>query len=347
MGVYKQLVFPLLSQFDPEAVHYAAMRALVLAHKIPGVSYLIRSFASFKHPSLQRNLMGLSFPNPVGLAAGFDKNGVWIDELASLGFGFVEIGTVTPKPQAGNPKPRLFRLKADEALINRMGFNNNGSNQAALQLKKRTSSIIVGGNIGKNKITENIDAVHDYRQAFLDLYAVVDYFVVNVSSPNTPGLRELQEKGPLMFILRQLMDENAKQVQMKPILLKIAPDLSQEQLDDIVEIVQETGIAGVIATNTTLDRGGLKTSLDQIDSIGAGGLSGRPLQDRSTEVIRYLAQKSNKSFVIIGVGGIQNAQDAQEKMAAGADLIQVYSGFVYEGPRLAHKICKGLVKPNT
>lgn len=346
MGLYKRFVFPILSSFDPEQVHYGAMRALVWAHKVPGLKYLMRAMATYRDPSLERSLMGLTFPNPVGLAAGFDKNGVWIDELASLGFGFVEIGTVTPKAQLGNPKPRLFRLKEDEALINRMGFNNNGSAKAAQKLKKRRSKIIVGGNIGKNKITENMEAVHDYRQAFLDLYEVVDYFVVNVSSPNTPGLRELQEKGPLKFILRQLMDENRKQAKLKPILLKIAPDLTLEQLDDIVEIVQETEIAGVIATNTTIERSGLSTSSEEIEAIGAGGLSGKPLKDRSTEVIRYLAQKSQKSFVIIGVGGIQTAEDAQEKLAAGADLIQVYSGFVYEGPRLAYKICAGLVKPN-
>lgn len=347
MGMYKQLIFPILSQFDPERVHYLAMQALVWAHKIPGFPRLIQSFATYRHPSLERQVMGLTFPNPVGLAAGFDKNGVWIDELASLGFGFVEIGTVTPKPQAGNPQPRLFRLKADEALINRMGFNNHGSAEAAKQLKKRQSDIIVGGNIGKNKVTENSQAIDDYRQSFLDLYDVVDYFVVNVSSPNTPGLRELQEKEPLMFILKQLMEENHKKPQSKPILLKIAPDLTSHQLDDIIEIVQKTEIAGVIATNTTIDRAGLQAGHTEITSIGAGGLSGKPLKDRATEVIRYLVNHRTKPFVIIGVGGIQTAADAQEKIDAGADLVQVYSGFVYEGPSIAQKICAGLVKPNT
>lgn len=347
MGIYKRFIFPVLSKFDPEQVHYGAMRALVWAHYIPGLKGLIRAWANYQDPRLEKQVMGLTFPNPVGLAAGFDKNGIWIDELASLGFGFVEIGTVTPKPQMGNPKPRLFRLKEDEALINRMGFNNNGSTKAAAHLKRRHSRIIVGGNIGKNKITENIDAVHDYRQAFLDLYDVVDYFVVNVSSPNTPGLRELQEKGPLTFILRQLMEENDKQPVSKPILLKIAPDLTNSQLDDIIDIVKETKIAGVIATNTTIERSGLTANSTEIEQIGAGGLSGKPLKQRSTDVIRYLAQKSKKSFVIIGVGGIQSAQDAQEKLNAGADLVQVYSGFIYEGPRLAYKICSGLLKPNS
>jgi dihydroorotate dehydrogenase len=290
---------------------------------------------------LHRSFLGLDFKNPVGLAAGFDKNALWIDELDCLGFGFIEIGTVTPKPQDGNPKPRLFRLKKDEALINRMGFNNAGIKEVVKNLKKRNSKIIVGGNIGKNKLTENDDALSDYMIAFKGLAEYVDYFVVNVSSPNTPGLRDLQEKEPLKKILAALQIENQKH--KKPVLLKIAPDLTDFQLDDIVEIVTETGIAGVIATNTTLSRADLQTDDKEVEKIGAGGLSGKPLKDRSTEVIKYLSQKSDGKFGIIGAGGIYNAQDAKEKLEAGASLVQVYSGFIYEGPAIAKNINKELI----
>lgn len=302
----------------------------------------MKSQFEVKSPLLHRSFLGLDFKNPVGLAAGFDKNALWIDELDCLGFGFIEIGTVTPKPQDGNPKPRLFRLKKDEALINRMGFNNEGVEEVVKNLKKRNSKIIVGGNIGKNKLTENDDALSDYLTAFKGLLEFVDYFVVNVSSPNTPGLRDLQEKEPLKKILSALQFENQKY--KKPVLLKIAPDLSDSQLDDIIEIVSETGIAGVIATNTTLSRNGLVTEIQTVETIGAGGLSGKPLKSRSTEVIRYLNKKGGGKFGIIGAGGIYNAQDAQEKLDAGASLVQVYSGFVYEGPGIAKNINKELIK---
>jgi len=341
LSLYKNLVFPLLTKFDPERIHYFAMDCLKFACSIPGVKYLIKNNLEVKSDCLHRSFLGLDFKNPVGLAAGFDKNALWIDELDCLGFGFIEIGTVTPKPQDGNPKPRLFRLKKDEALINRMGFNNAGIKEVVKNLKKRNSKIIVGGNIGKNKLTENDDALSDYMIAFKGLAEYVDYFVVNVSSPNTPGLRDLQEKEPLKKILAALQIENQKH--KKPVLLKIAPDLTDFQLDDIVEIVTETGIAGVIATNTTLSRADLQTDDKEVEKIGAGGLSGKPLKDRSTEVIKYLSQKSDGKFGIIGAGGIYNAQDAKEKLEAGASLVQVYSGFIYEGPAIAKNINKELI----
>ncbi|MFN3588410.1 MAG: quinone-dependent dihydroorotate dehydrogenase [Spirosomataceae bacterium] len=343
MSLYKKYIFPVLSKYDPEKIHYAAMDALTFTYCIPGAPFVLRTLFSVKDKRLEKTVFGITFPNPVGLAAGFDKNGVWTDELETLGFGFVEIGTVTPKPQLGNDKPRLFRLKPDEAVINRMGFNNEGSVRAAKALSRRNSSLIVGGNIGKNKLTENLDAVLDYLQAYHDLYDVVDYFVVNVSSPNTPGLRELQEKEPLIYILKRLMHENAQKAKPKPILLKIAPDLTDTQLDDIVDIVLETKIAGVIATNTTIARNGLCTPEEEVQKIGMGGLSGKPLKERSTQVIRYLAEKGQKKFAIVGVGGIYTADDALEKLEAGADLVQVYSGFIYEGPAIVKNICNGLL----
>lgn len=295
-----------------------------------------------KNKGQQTELFGLNFPNKVGLAAGLDKNAEAIDMFAAMGFGFVEIGTVTPKPQPGNPKPRLFRLKEDQALINRMGFNNDGVAVVKEKLRKRKSDILVGGNIGKNKVTPNEEAVNDYLICFNELFDVVDYFVVNVSSPNTPGLRELQEKKPLSNILNTLMDENKKKPTSKPILLKIAPDLTEEQLVDIIDIVNETNINGVIATNTTIDRSGLKTSKRTVETIGAGGLSGQPVQSKSTEVIRFLHEKSNGSFPIIGVGGINSGESALDKVKAGASLVQIYSGFIYEGPKLISKINKAL-----
>jgi dihydroorotate dehydrogenase len=277
----------------------------------------------------------------VGLAAGFDKNGEFIEELANFGFGFIEVGTVTPLPQPGNDKPRMFRLPADEALINRMGFNNKGVEVLARKLQSvKRDGLIIGGNIGKNKNTPNEDAVSDYIKCFDALFDVVDYFVVNVSSPNTPGLRALQEKEPLKNILYTLQQRNKKNDISRPILLKIAPDLTNEQLDDIVEIVQGTGIAGVIASNTTISRDNLK-SPENIKNE-TGGLSGKPLTKRSTEVIRYLSEKSNKSFPIIGVGGIHSAKDAQEKLKAGASLVQIYTGFIYEGPGLVKQILTSL-----
>lgn len=339
--MYKYFIQPILFFFDAEKVHYFVFGLIRFLFKIPFVPSIFKSLYVLEDPRLERQLFGLTFKNPVGLAAGFDKNGMLTDQLTNMGFGFIEIGTLTPKPQAGNEKPRLFRLKVDQALINRMGFNNDGVEMAVKRLKARKSNILIGGNIGKNKLTPNQDATSDYLIAFEGLFEVVDYFVVNVSSPNTPNLRELQEKEPLMALLDTLQKANLQKAKPKPILLKIAPDLSNNQLDDIIEIVAKTQIAGVIATNTTISREGLQSSKTLSQEMG--GLSGQPIKERSTEVIRYLSVKSNKAFPIIGVGGIANAQDAIEKLEAGASLIQIYTGFIYEGPGIAKDICKGLL----
>lgn len=338
------LIRSILFKKDPEKVHYLVMRWLTIGYKTPVVRDIIKSSFCVKDKRLERTLWGITFPNPVGLAAGFDKDGKYTDALASLGFGFVEIGTVTPRPQPGNPKPRLFRLPLDKALINRMGFNNEGAAAAAKRLKNRKEQIVIGGNIGKNKDTPNENALDDYEICFKELFNVVDYFVVNVSSPNTPGLRALQDKEPLTRILNRLMELNRSMGNPKPLLLKIAPDLTNEQLDDIIEIVKITGIDGLVATNTTIDRSGLRTSKNEVESIGAGGLSGLPVRERATEVIRYISKKSNGTIPIIAVGGIFTAEDAMEKLSAGASLVQVYTGFIYEGPATVANICKGLLK---
>ncbi|WP_207422951.1 quinone-dependent dihydroorotate dehydrogenase [Desertivirga brevis] len=338
-----QLIKPILFRFDPENIHHFVTAALKTANKVWGVKSLQQGMFHLNDPALEREVFGLKFKNPVGLGAGFDKNASMISELANFGFGFIEIGTVTPLPQPGNDKPRMFRLPEDQGLINRMGFNNQGVEVVAHRLKQlKRDGLIIGGNIGKNKVTPNEEAVNDYIKCFDALFDVVDYFVVNVSSPNTPGLRELQEKEPLKKILHTLQQRNSKNDVSRPILLKIAPDLTNAQLDDIVEIVTETGIAGIIATNTTLSREGLRS--DDSLKTQAGGLSGKPLTKRSTEVIRYISEKSGKAFPIIGVGGIQTAEDAIEKLEAGAALVQVYTGFIYEGPAIVKNINKGLLK---
>ncbi|MGF7080028.1 quinone-dependent dihydroorotate dehydrogenase [Mucilaginibacter sp. UYCu711] len=342
------LIKPLLFQFDPENIHYFVTRNLKRLNRFPGGAALSRAVWDLKDHRLEKEVFGLKFINPVGLAAGFDKNGEVISELANMGFGFIEVGTVTPLPQPGNPKPRMFRAPEDKALINRMGFNNLGVDVVAERIAayRKTQAaaqkgLLIGGNIGKNKNTPNEDAVSDYIKCFDRLFDVVDYFVVNVSSPNTPGLRELQEKEPLMHLLNTLKQRNNKNNVFKPILLKIAPDLTNEQLDDIVEIVQQTKIAGVIATNTTIDKSLLTNPKLKEE---AGGLSGALLTKRSTEVIRYVADKSNRSFPIIGVGGIHSAEDALEKLDAGASLIQLYTGFIYEGPGLIKRINKRILE---
>ena len=297
-----------------------------------------------KDDRLKRKLFGLTFENPVGLAAGFDKEGKYYQAMSSLGFGFIEVGTVTPKGQAGNPQPRLFRLPQDEGLINRMGFNNEGMDALVDRLKrKRPKNLIIGGNIGKNKVTPNENATEDYILCFEKLFPLVDYFVVNVSSPNTPNLRALQDKEPLTKLLSTLQDLNHKKDKPKPILLKIAPDLTDSQLDDIIDIVSDTKIEGIIATNTTISRADLNTSSSEIEAIGNGGLSGKPVKQRSTEVIRYLNKKSNGTLTIIGVGGISSPEDAIEKIEAGASLVQVYTGLIYEGPSLIKRINKALL----
>ena len=330
--------------FNPEFIHHITFKIIKIGGMIPGKMWLWRLIFRVKDARLEREVFGLKFDNPVGLAAGFDKDAKLFDELASFGFGFIEIGTVTPLPQDGNPKPRLFRLKDDSGLINRMGFNNQGIEAVVARLRRKKSDIIIGGNIGKNKVTPNEEAANDYAICFEKLFPYVDYFAVNVSSPNTPGLRDLQEKAPLTALLNSLQDLNNKKDIRKPILLKIAPDLTNEQLDDIIDIVADTKIDGVIATNTTIDRSGLKTDKNKVDAIGNGGLSGKPVGLRSTEVIKYLADKSNRAFPIIGVGGIHSAEDALEKLDAGATLLQVYTGFIYEGPSLVKRINKAILK---
>ena len=340
--MYKLIIRPILYSFQPEKAHHLTTGLLKFICAIPGVSFFIKAIHKVEDAKLNTNVFGIDFPNPVGLAAGFDKEAKFYKELAHFGFGFIEIGTITPVGQPGNPQPRLFRITDDEGLINRMGFNNEGIESAIKRLKSRPESLIIGGNIGKNKVTPNEEAVLDYQKCFLGLFDYVDYFVVNVSSPNTPNLRALQDKEPLKKILNHLMDLNAKQSTQKPILLKIAPDLTNEQLDDIIEIVQETKIDGVVATNTTIDRSQLKTPSAKVESIGNGGVSGKPVKSRSTEVIKYLYQESNGAFPIIGVGGIYSAADAIEKLEAGASLLQVYTGFIYEGPGLVKSINKGI-----
>ena len=337
--MYKAIIRPILFWFDPEKVHHFTFSLIRTISKLPGFKSLFKKMYLVEDKKLERELFGLTFKNPVGLAAGFDKDGKLFNELSNFGFGFIEIGTLTPKPQDGNPKKRLFRLKEDSAIINRMGFNNGGVEEAVERLKKN-KGVLIGGNIGKNKVTPNENAVKDYEICFNALFDYVDYFVVNVSSPNTPNLRALQDKEPLTELLKALQVLNFQKPKSKPILLKIAPDLTNEQLDDIIDIVKTTKIDGVIATNTTISREGLLSK----NKSEIGGMSGKPLKSRSTEVIKYLSEKSNKAFPIIGVGGIHSAEDALEKIEAGADLVQLYTGFIYEGPKLITSINKALLQ---
>ena len=342
--MYSKIIRPLLFQFDPEKVHYFTFSLIKFFSKIPGVPALVRSMFKVNDPSLKRELFGLTFDNPVGLAAGFDKNAVLFNELADFGFGFIEIGTVTPKAQVGNPKKRLFRLKDDQGIINRMGFNNDGVAAAIENLKKNKGKVIIGGNIGKNTDIPNSQYTEDYCSVFKELHPYVDYFVLNVSCPNVGSHAKLQDKDYLLELIAAVQQLNNAEAIQRPILLKIAPDLNHQQLDEIIELVAETTIDGVIASNTSTDRTGLKASQEQLEAIGNGGLSGKPIKDKSTETIKYLADNSGKSFPIIGVGGIHSAEDALEKIAAGADLVQVYTGFIYEGPTLIKNINKALSK---
>lgn len=339
--LYKSLIRPVLFRMYAEKVHHLIKNTLKISFSIPGIKTLVNSFYEVNHPDLERELFGLKFKNPVGIAAGFDKNAEMYNEMSTFGFGHIEIGTVTPLGQPGNPKPRIFRLIPDKAMINRMGFNNGGIETAVANLKKRNSDVIIGGNLGKNTATPNNTAVSDYLKVFEGLFEYVDYFVVNVSCPNVTDLCELQDQDFLEEILFTIQKSNTRKDKPKPILLKVAPDLNENQLDEVIEIVEKTKIDGVIATNTTVTRENLKSNWE---SIGNGGLSGQPLKDKSTEVIRYLAQKSNKAFPIIGVGGIFTAEDAIEKLEAGADLVQVYTGFIYEGPGIAKRINKAILK---
>lgn len=329
-------------KIDAETVHHFVMGLLQTAYAIAPVRFLIKKNFVVHDSKLARTVFGITFPNPIGLAAGFDKDGKYTDALACLGFGFIEIGTVTPRAQPGNPRPRLFRLPKDLALINRMGFNNQGVENAAMNLRARREKILIGGSIGKNKDTPNENADEDYEKCFLSLFDSVDYFAINVSSPNTPGLRGLQEKEPLTRLLKRLQTLNISRGNPKPILLKIAPDLTNEQLDDIIVIVRETGIAGIIATNTTIDRSNLATSEKELTQIGAGGLSGAPLKNRAIEIVRYIHTHTNGALPIIASGGIFTAEDARVRLQAGATLVEVYTGFIYEGPGIVKKICEGL-----
>lgn len=344
--MYKSFLRPLFFAFDPEKVHYFTFSLIKYTSKIPGFKSLYKSLYVLNNKKLERKLFGLTFKNPVGLAAGFDKNAVLYNELANFGFGFIEIGTVTPKGQEGNPKKRLFRLKDDQGIINRMGFNNAGLEKAIEKLKTNKGKLIIGGNIGKNTDTKPEDYTKDYLSCFNALHPYVDYFVLNVSCPNVGSHAKLNDKDYLKTLIGAVQKANNSFAKAKPILLKIAPDLNTHQLDEIIQLVKVTNLDGVIASNTSTNRDGLKTSKARLEAIGNGGLSGQPVKDKSTQVIKYLANKSNKAFPIIGVGGIHSAKDALEKLDAGADLIQIYTGFIYEGPSLIKSINKAILKNN-
>ncbi|PQJ23197.1 quinone-dependent dihydroorotate dehydrogenase [Tenacibaculum sp. SG-28] len=342
--MYKLIIRPIFFLFDPEKVHYFTFGLIRFLSKVPLVSPLFRSLYQIKDKKLERNLFGLTFKNPVGLAAGFDKNAVLYKELSNFGFGFIEIGTVTPKAQQGNPKKRLFRLKEDQGIINRMGFNNDGLEAAISKLKSNNGKVIIGGNIGKNTNTDPDHYTDDYVTCFKGLHPYVDYFVLNVSCPNVSSHAKLEDVAYLYELISEVQKLNNKEEVQRPILLKIAPDLNDNQLDEIITLVSETKIDGVIASNTSVFREGLQMSKSALDAIGNGGLSGQPIKDRSTRVIQYLATKSNKAFPIVGVGGIHSEKDALEKINAGADLVQIYTGFVYEGPKLVKRINKAIIE---
>ncbi|MGB1204628.1 MAG: quinone-dependent dihydroorotate dehydrogenase [Chitinophagales bacterium] len=343
--MYHFFLKPFMFLLPPEKAHHLTLFGLKIVLNTPIVSSLFRTLFRLENEKLKQTFLNLSFENPVGLAAGFDKDGKYIPLMDSLGFGFIEVGTVTPKPQIGNAKPRLFRLPKDEALINRMGFNNEGVDNLVENLKKkRPKNLIIGGNIGKNKNTANENAIDDYAYCFEKLFDVVDYFVVNVSSPNTPNLRHLQAKKPLTKLLTHLQVLNNRKTTPKPILLKIAPDLSFSQLDDILDIVAQTKISGIVATNTTVSREGLQTAKKEVEKMGNGGLSGTALRLSSLEIVRYLSEKTDGKLFIIGVGGIAKPKDALEMLEAGASLLQVYTGLIYEGPMMVKNIKQALLK---
>lgn len=341
--MYKLFLRPLFFAFDPEKIHHFTFSLIKLSSKIPGFPTLFRSLYSVEDKRLERNIFGITFKNPVGLAAGFDKNAILYNELANFGFGFIEIGTVTPKGQLGNPKKRLFRLKDDHGIINRMGFNNEGLDAAIEQLKKNKGQVIIGGNIGKNTSTNPEDYTKDYLECFNALHPYVDYFVLNVSCPNVQSHAKLNDKEYLLELIAAVQKANKNFQKQKPILLKIAPDLNNGQLDEVIDLLKKTNLDGVIASNTSVSRDNLKASNESLEAIGNGGLSGQPIKDKSTKVIRYLSTKSKNSFPIIGVGGIHSAKDALEKIEAGASLVQIYTGFIYEGPKLIRDINKALL----
>ena len=340
--MYKKIIRPLLFELSPELIHRIVVVMLRVVHYVPGARQLLRTCFTVRHPSLEREVFGIKFPNPVGIAAGFDKDAEVYDELLSLGLGFTEVGTVTPKGQPGNPRPRLFRLPLDEALINRMGFNNRGMENAVRNLRHRKRRQVIGASLGKNTATPNESAPADYLKLFRSLYQYVDYFVINVSCPNVRNLTHLQDKETLKEILRGLLNFRRGQNQYRPILLKISPDLTTAQLDDVIALMQEGGIDGIVATNTTTSREGLATDSRTLADIGNGGVSGAPLTQRSLETVRYIHEKTEGRFPIIGVGGIMTEDDAVAMLDAGADLIQVYTGFIYNGPAFVKRICKRL-----
>jgi dihydroorotate dehydrogenase len=342
--MYKSFIRPILFLFPPEKIHEWLVATVKIIHRIPFVSRLLKKCYAINSPIIEKEFLGMKFQNPVGLAAGFDKNAAFYREFSSFGFSHIEVGTITPKPQPGNPKPRSFRLPADRALINRMGINNLGVDHAVKMLKTRPKNLIIGGNIGKNTLTPNEKAVDDFRYCFEKLYDHVDYFVVNISCPNIGDIATLQDQEVLVGILSQLVSLRAQKQLKKPILLKISPDLNFKQIDETISIIQKLGIDGIVATNTTITRNALLTGANKVKSIGNGGLSGAPLRDRSTELIRYIKSRTNGSMPIIGVGGIMSVEDAIEKMEAGAELIQVYTGFIYEGPGFVRRINREMLK---
>ena len=342
--MYKSIIRPILFLFDPEKVHYFTFSLIKTLCKIPFVSFIFRSLYVVDDKRLERTLFGITFKSPVGLAAGFDKNAVLYKELSNFGFGFIEIGTVTPKGQVGNPKKRLFRLKDDQGIINRMGFNNDGVEAAIKNLKNNNGQVIIGGNIGKNTETKPENYTEDYCEVFKALHPYVDYFVLNVSCPNVGSHAKLNDKDYLIELISACKLLNSEEKKQKPILLKIAPDLNNIQLDEIIDLVNETKIDGVIASNTSTNRENLKVSKERLEEIGNGGVSGQPLKNQSTAVIKYLADTSNKSFPIVGVGGIHSEKDALDKLSAGADLVQLYTGFIYEGPSLVKRINKAILQ---
>lgn len=340
--MYKKIIRPLLFLFSPETIHRIAVGALKVACFIPGGQALLRAMFTLRHPSLEREVFGIRFPNPVGLAAGFDKNAEVYGPLSTFGFGFVEVGTLTPLPQPGNPRPRLFRLPKDGAMINRMGFNNLGVEKVLANLRCRHTRQIVGANLGKNTLTPNDEAAADYLVSFRKLYDSVDYFVVNVSCPNVAGLSALQNKQNILQILAGLIDFRRGQNDYRPILLKISPDLEREHLDEMIDVVIESRLDGIVATNTTTSRAGLQTDPKSVEQIGNGGMSGTPLRQRALEMVRYIHTRTSGAYPIIGVGGIMTPQDALDMLDAGASLVQVYTGFIYEGPTFVKHICKAL-----
>lgn len=341
--MYKGIILPILFLLQPETVHHLIVALVKFFFAIPGVKQIVRTMYRVSNERLHREVFGLKFENPVGLAAGFDKNARFFNQFSAFGFSFIEVGTLTPEGQPGNPLPRSFRLKKDKALINRMGFNNDGAKAAAMRLRKRRTNIIIGANLGKNTSTSNENAVEDYAAVFEELYDVADYLVVNVSCPNISDLSHLQDREQLEVILSRLAMLRKEKAIRKPIMVKISPDLNNKQIDDVIDLIDQYNMDGVIACNTSITRDGLSSDPDMVEKIGNGGLSGRPIRERSTDIIRYIHNKTKSKLPIIGAGGIMSPEDALEKLNAGASLVQVYTGFIYEGPALVRKINKSLL----